>query len=66
MVTDLSFTYVMAGTQNRRKLVRSYGDSGPPVIWAIATLIDLLLAKTVWEAKPNPGSQGAHGRGASG
>jgi hypothetical protein len=45
-------TFVMWG---RRKVIRDYGGSGPPELWALENLIDGVIAGAVWRqpaAKP--------------
>ena len=48
VVTDAAGSCVMVATANRRKLVGNYMDAGPPELWAIAGLIDLLLHEVEW------------------
>jgi hypothetical protein len=49
VVEDGPGACVLVATQGRRKLVSNYADSGPPELWAIAGLIDLLLHGVEWE-----------------
>ncbi len=52
VVTDCAAACVLVATESHRKLVSNYGDSGPPELWAIAGLIDLVLASVEWEQDP--------------
>jgi hypothetical protein len=52
VVSDGPGACVMVATHARRKLVGNYMDSGPPELWAIAGLIDLLLHGVEWEPGP--------------
>ena len=49
VVSDCGGACVLVATENRRRLVSNYGNSGPPELWAIAGLIDLLVASVAWE-----------------
>lgn len=49
VVSDCPGACVLVATPTRRKLVSNYADSGPPELWAIAGLIDLLLHQVEWE-----------------
>ena len=49
VVTDCPSTYVRVATADRSKIVSSYADSGPPELWAIAGLIDLILHRVEWQ-----------------
>ena len=46
---DAPASCVLAATATRRKLVGNYADAGPPELWAIAGLVDLLLHGAEWE-----------------
>lgn len=48
-VSDAPGSCVLVATAEQRKLVSNYSDSGPPELWAIAGLIDLLLQGVEWE-----------------
>lgn len=48
VVSDCPAACVLVATQMRRKIVSNYADSGPPELWAIAGLIDLLLDGAEW------------------
>jgi hypothetical protein len=49
VVSDCAAACVLVATPARRKLVSNYADAGPPELWAIAGLIDLLLHRVEWE-----------------
>ena len=49
VVSDAPGACVLVATQDRRKIVSNYADAGPPELWAIAGLIDLLLRGVEWE-----------------
>lgn len=49
VVSDCAGACILVATGGRRKLVSNYGDSGPPELWAIAGLIDLVVASVEWE-----------------
>ncbi|SRR5579884_3752756 len=49
VVSDAPGSCVLVATASRRKLVGNYADAGPPELWAIAGLIDLLLHGVEWE-----------------
>jgi hypothetical protein len=49
VVSDAPSSCVLVATASRRKLVGNYMDAGPPELWAIAGLIDLLLHGVEWE-----------------
>ena len=49
VVSDAPGSCVMVATAGRRKLVGNYMDAGPPELWAIAGLIDLMLQRVTWE-----------------
>jgi hypothetical protein len=49
VVTDAPGSCVLVATLARRKLVGNYMDAGPPELWAIAGLVDLLLQSVEWE-----------------
>ncbi len=49
VVSDAPGTCVLVATANRRKIVSNYADAGPPELWAIAGLIDLVLGSVEWE-----------------
>lgn len=49
VVTDCAGACVLVATPTRRKLVSNYADAGPPELWAIAGLIDLLMHRAEWE-----------------
>ncbi|MDY3557449.1 DUF6438 domain-containing protein, partial [Gemmata sp. JC717] len=51
VVSDAPRSCVLVATADRRKLVSNYADAGPPELWAIAELIDLLLQGVEWEQK---------------
>lgn len=51
-VSDAPASCVLVEAHGRRKLVSSYMDAGPPELWAIAGLIDLLLHGVKWEKRP--------------
>jgi hypothetical protein len=52
VVSDGPGSCVLVATASRRKLVGNYLDAGPPELWAIAGLIDLLLHGVEWEPGP--------------
>lgn len=52
VVSDGPSSCVLVATESRRKLVSNYLDAGPPELWAIAGLIDLLLLRTEWKPAP--------------
>lgn len=49
VVSDCAASCVLVATATRMKIVSNYADSGPPELWAIAGLIDLLLQGVEWE-----------------
>jgi hypothetical protein len=51
VVSDAPGSCVLVATASRRKLVGNYADAGPPELWAIAGLIDLLLHGVEWEQR---------------
>ena len=51
VVSDAPESCVLVATAARRKLVSNYMDAGPPELWAIAGLIDLLLHGVEWEQR---------------
>lgn len=51
VVSDAPGSCVLVATTTRRKLVGNYADAGPPELWAIAGLIDLLLHGVEWEPR---------------
>jgi hypothetical protein len=51
VVSDGPAACVLVATRARRKLVGNYMDAGPPELWAIAGLIDLLLLRVEWEPR---------------
>jgi hypothetical protein len=57
VVTDAPAACVMVATESRRKLVSNHMDVGPPELWAIAGLIDLLLLHVKWA--PRASKKGA-------
>jgi hypothetical protein len=51
VVSDAPGSCVLVATASRRKLVGNYADAGPPELWAITGLIDLLLHDIEWEPR---------------
>lgn len=49
VVSDAPGSCVLVATADRRKIVGNYMDAGPPELWAIAGLIDLMLHRVKWE-----------------
>ena len=49
VVTDCASTYVMVATRERKKIVSNYGNAGPPILWAIAELIDSIIRGVTWD-----------------
>lgn len=63
VVSDCPGSCVLVATPTRRKLVGNYSDAGPPELWAIAGLIDLLLHGVKWEPRhAEPGATPAPAR----
>jgi hypothetical protein len=48
-VTDGPSYFVMVATRDRRKIVKTYMDTAPPILWAIGECIDHLVGRVEWE-----------------
>jgi hypothetical protein len=46
--SDQPTVYTMIAKREKRKVVKDYGNGGPPKLWALETLIDGLLANASW------------------